>query len=410
MTTGLPNALPPHESQAFNSVQSKIFKWYERIIAGIILILVYLNIPEYTYAVINQAILPKYFYFLMCALLAPVVFFKIDQLLRYLISPYSLLILLLISINFISLIDANKDTVELVLTRNQLLLLSIMLGFFFSSISTGSFKSIFPFLLVINLACVVTNFIAPGLMYPLRTPGAVIGRAAGTFINPTQISEVLLITCLFAIPVVSRPYRIILTLSTGIGVALTFTRGSFVIGFLLFILLCATRKMPRLALVFPTLLLLFLPVLVANFNDYLLSREDLIFNVDDLLSRLDFFQTYVVNDVSALERFEVMNAALNLFFQNPLLGAGVGYTTLWPYRVGPHNQLLVLAAEYGVSGILLWLLLAVMLWKGRYFKDRAFQHMACFIFIGLSMFTHNILELAYWLLSISLLSRPSQTE
>lgn len=410
MNTLLNKALPFNNQPVFKAEQSKIFKWYERIVAALILILVYLNIPEFTYSVINSSILPKYFYFLMCVLVVPVAFFKVDRLMRYLTSPYSLIILLLASINFIQLIDGNKDIIEIAYTRNQLLLLFIIIGFFFSSIPSYSYRYIFPFLVVTNLALVITDFIQPGLIYPVRIPGAVIGRAAGTFINPTQISEILLITCLFALPVLSIPYRTIMALLVGLGVALTFTRGSFIVGFLFFLILFATRKILKIALVFPIVVLLFLPVLLNNFSDYLLSREDFILNVDNLLSRLDFFQTYEINDVSAVERLEVMEAALNLFFQNTFLGAGVGSTTLWPYRVGPHNQILVLAAEYGVTGLLLWVLLAMILWQGRYFKDRDFQHMACFIFIGLSIFTHNILELSYWLLSIALISQRSQTE
>jgi O-Antigen ligase. len=255
---------------------------------------------------------------------------------------------------------------------------------------------------------VLVDFIRPGFIHPINMPGAVNGRAGGTFISPTQMSEVLLITCLFAIQVVSVPYRLILTLLTGVGVALSFSRSSFIVGFLLFIMLCITRKIPKLALVVPITLLLFLPIVLVNFSDYLLSREDLSYDVDNLLTRLDFFQSYEVNDVSALERLEVMEAALNIFFQNPLLGAGIGATSLWSYWVGPHNQILMLAAEYGVMGLLLWVVLAIILWQGHYFKDQTFQHMACFIFMGISIFSHNILELPYWLLSIALISQPAR--
>jgi O-antigen ligase len=382
-----------------------IFMWYESIVATVILMIVFLNIPEYTYSVVNQSILPKYFYFGICAIVTPILFLKFVQLMRYLISPFSLLMLVLICINFSDLIDSSADVKSLIFTRNQFLLLAIILGFVFSTIQTECYKYVFPLLMIVNLVSVLVDFFIPGLIHPIDMPGTVIGRAAGTFINPTQMSEVLLIICLFAIPGARDPYRILLILLAGIGVTLTFTRGSFIVGFLFFIILSVTRKIPKSAFVFLVCLLCFLPILLANFSDYLLSRDDLIYDVDNILNRLDFFQSFEINDFSALERLEVMDAAVNLFFQNPLLGAGVGSTSLWSYKVGPHNQILVLAAENGIIGLLLWGSLAMILWRGHYFQDRTFQHTACFIFIAMSMFTHNILEFPYWLLSIALISQ-----
>ena len=64
----------------------------------------------------------------------------------------------------------------------------------------------------------------------------------------------------------------------------------------------------------------------------------------------------------------------------------------------------MLAAEYGVFGIALWVSLAVILWKGKYFQDKAFQLTAVTGFIFLSMFTHNIFDNLFWLLTFALVS------
>ena len=145
-------------------------------------------------------------------------------------------------------------------------------------------------------------------------------------------------------------------------------------------------------------------MLLGSFESYLEGREDLSEGLANLLARLEFFQDRVLDDDSALERAQVLEAGLDLFLENPIFGAGAGATDLWSLRVSTHNQLVMLAAEYGVFGIALWVSLAVILWKGKYFQDKTFQLTVVTGFVFLSMFTHNMFDYLYWLLTFALVS------
>jgi O-antigen ligase len=111
-----------------------------------------------------------------------------------------------------------------------------------------------------------------------------------------------------------------------------------------------------------------------------------------------------LHDESALERAEVLEAGLDLFLKNPIFGAGAGATDLWSLRGSTHNQLIMLAAEYGVFGIAVWVSLAVTLWKGKYFQDKTYQLTVVVGFVFFSMFTHNMFDFLYWLVTFALVS------
>jgi O-antigen ligase len=173
---------------------------------------------------------------------------------------------------------------------------------------------------------------------------------------------------------------------------------------LLWLFLLLRKGVPKYTLAAPFVALGALPSLLGSFESYLSGREDLAAGLGNILARLEFFQNRVLDDDSALERAQVLEAGLDLFRENPIFGAGAGATDLWSLRTSTHNQPVMLAAEYGVFGIVLWVWLAVILWKGMYFQDRRFQLVPLTGFIFLSMFTHNIFDYLYWLMTFALIA------
>jgi hypothetical protein len=380
------------------------FYCYSNTVIVIILILAYLDIPVYLYG-IGINILPKYFYYAFFVMVAPILLLKCKLLKQHLMSPFALWVLALVIFNFVYLIDANENVMNLVFTKNQILVLSVLLGFIFSVIPSESYERIFPILMTIVSALVIIDFFTPGIIYPLLTEGTVPGRAAGTLLNPTKAGEAILITCLFCISVVRVQYRMPLLFLAGMATFLTFSRGPLMIWISLFTLLLMTRRIPRRStIIFLVLILLALPILMSVFESYLQEREDFSSAGKNLLARIDFFESHDLEDDSALERMEVLNAGIELFLQNPIFGAGVGATTLWAHDVGPHNQLVVFAAEYGIMGIVFWAWLAVILWRGNYFQDKFFQYFAVFLFVTFTAFNHNMLDFFYWLFTFELVS------
>jgi O-antigen ligase len=379
---------------------------YEVAVLVVVLCLVYLGIPNYFYEI--EGFLPKYFYYAFFVALAPLLILRFRLLISYVLSPFSLwafaLIMLYIAHLMVALTDGDQTRADLIGTRIQYAVLAVVLGFACSITRTTSYEHIFAFLAVLTPTTVIVDFLHPGVFYPLGTEGTVLGRGAATFFNPTIAGEAMLLTFLLAIPVVRPRYRPVLLFLVGAGVIVTFSRAAILGWMLLWLFLVARKAVPKYTLAAPMVALGALPLLLGSFESYLEGREDLSAGFDNLLGRLEFFQDQALDDSSALERAQVLEAGLDLFLRNPVFGAGAGVTDLWPLPVSVHNQLVMLGAEYGVFGIALWMWLAVILWKGKYLQDKTFQLPVVIGFAFLSMFTHNMFDFLYWLLTFALIS------
>ncbi|MGH8520350.1 MAG: O-antigen ligase family protein [Gammaproteobacteria bacterium] len=386
----------------------RLLDLYTTSVLVVILCLVYLDIPGYIQER-NESFLPKYFFYAFFVVVAPLLILRFRSLSSYVISPFSLwafaLIMLEIAHLLFALIDGDQSRASLIDTGIQYAALAVLLGFACSITRTTYYERIFPFLAVLIPTMVIVDFLNPGVFDPLGRPeGGGAGRAAATFINANKAGEAMLLTFLLAIPVLRLRYRALLLLLVGAGVILTFSRGA-ILGWMLLCLFLSLRKaVPKYILAVPLVALGVLPLLLGSFESYLGGREDLSGGRDNILARLEFFQDQVLDDDSALERAQVLEAGLDLFLQNPVFGAGAGATHLWSQRASTHNQPVMLAAEYGVFGITLWVSLAMILWKGKYFQDKTLQLTAAAGFVFLSMFTHNMLGLPYWLVTFALVS------
>jgi len=380
---------------------------YEVAVLVVILCWIYLEIANYI-STLDGSFEPKYFYYAFVVGVAPLLILRFRSLISYVISPFSLWALGWIALNIIhlllALIDGDQSRGDIIGTRIQYALLAVVLGFACSITRTTSYERIFPFLAVLIPITVVVDFLHPGMFYPFGTEGTVPGRAAATFFNPNKAGEAMLLTFLLAIPVLRPLYRALLLFLVGAGIILTFSRGAVLGWMLLWSYLVLRRGVPRYTRVVPLLALGVLPVLLVSFESYLAGRADLSEYLDNLLGRLNFFRSRVLDDDSALQRAQVLEAGLDLFLDQPIVGAGAAVTHLWSLQVSIHNQLVMLASEYGVFGIALWTSLAVLLWKGKYFTEKTFHLAAVTGFVFLSMFTHNMFDYLYWFLTFALVA------
>ena len=400
-----PDAGVPASASRYTS-RPGLFRLYQTSALVVILCLVYLDIPTYIHE-LREGFLPKYFFFAFLIIVAPLLIW-IRPLLRYLISPFSLWAFALIILNIghllVALSDGDEGRASLIETGIQYAILAVLLGFACSITRTTSYERIFPFVAFLIPTMVIADFLNPGLFYPLGIEGTVGGRAAATFTNPNKAGEAMLITLLLAIPVMRPPYRPVLLLLVGAGVILTFSRGAILGWISLWLFMLLRKAVPKYTLAIALVVLGGQAMLHASFENYLSGRSDLAAGLDDILGQLEFFQYLTLDDSSALQRMQVLEAGLALFLEHPIFGAGAGATHLWSLPASIHNQPVMLAAEYGVFGIALWLWLAVILWKGKYFRDRGFQLVPVIGFIFLSMFSHNVFDYLYWLMTFALLS------
>lgn len=382
---------------------SWLHSMYALILASV-LVMVYLNLPNYGNTM-NSALAPKYFYFAFAFLLFPL-FVQSKALTSYLLSPFVLWAFIFLILNLIHLLGgvAGSDftRAQLITMRIQYILLTVLLGFAFSYARTASYEWAFPLIATVAPAIVIFDFMAPGLLYPVGTPGTVPGRASATYINPTIAGEVILLAYVLALPALKMMYRTPLLILAGVGVTLTFSRSSIIAWVVLWVFLQARRLLPKSALLFIFIGLMAVPVLMAGFESYLEGRYDLAGSVSDLQERLNFFSEMKLNDHSSEGRSAMLQAGLDLYLGYPVEGAGAGATFVWSHPLGVHNQLILFAAEYGVAGLMLWLSMAVLIARGRYFQDRSLQLAVLFLFVFMSMFTHNMLDMLHWLLTLAL--------
>jgi O-antigen ligase len=375
---------------------------YATIVITMVISLVYLDIPSCIFAM-NSGILPKYFYYGLFVMIVPILLLKLKEFVLYLASPFSLWVFAEIIIHTLDLPDGSEVVADRIKELDQYLMLSLFFGFTFSVIRTESYEAIFRALAIIIPLLVLFDFISPGY-FPTDPETSVLGRASAMYVNPTRAGHAILYIALLAIPVTPVRFRMPLLLLVGAGVIVTFSRGPIMLWMLLGLFLLLTRTIPRSSLAFPLTIIISLPLLLNSFRGYLESRQDLNSSLDNIFGRLDFFRTQSLGEDSAQERLEVLHAGWNIFFDNPIFGAGTGATTFWSHRGGTHNQIAMVAAEHGILGIALWMWLIVILWRGTYFQDSRFQQVAAVGTFLASFFSHNMLIDLYYVLTYALVS------
>ncbi|MGZ8941565.1 MAG: O-antigen ligase family protein [Methylobacter sp.] len=389
------------------ATQVGLFSPYLTTAIIILFSLIYLDIPNYLF-VLNPAILPKYFYYSLAIIVAPFFLLKFREFVLYMASPFFLYIFAEIIIHSYDMIDGSESVVKLIVLNNQYLILSLLFGFTVSIARTESYEGIFPILAIAIPLLVIIDFIIPGAFYPMDTEMAVQGRASAMYINPTRAAEAILLTCLLAIPVIRLKYRMPLLLLAGGGLIVTFSRGPIIVWMLFWLFLLITRKLPKYCFVLAIGVLAVLPLSISIFKSYLLEHQDFEFVTNDIVERLDFFKSRSLQDNSAQERIDVLESGWKVFLEHPIFGAGTGVTyfqsNIWPHRANTHNQIVMLAAEQGIIGITLWIMLLALLWRGNYFQDKRFQLAAAILTFLMSFFNHLMLTELYWLITYALVS------
>ncbi len=368
----------------------------------------YLDIPNYIF-LLNSSILPKYLYYFLFVTVSPFIIFNFKEFLLYMASPYALWALAYSVLYSLDLLDGNDKVIDYIREIDQYLILSVFFGFAISLVRTDSFEYLFPILATISTACVITDFIKPEIFYPLGTELTVLGRASAMYINPTRAGEAIMLTSSLAIPVIPIHYRMLALFLAGIGVFVTFSRSAIIVWLLFCIFLLIARKTSKFSLIVLVFVITLLPLLIASFTNYVQDRQDLTWGSDNITERLDFFKKPNIEDDSGQERLQVLEAATEIFMNNPVFGAGTGITTFWSHRGGAHNQFLTIGAEHGIIGIALWIWLLVIMWRGKYFQDRIFQPISATMIFLFSFFTHNMINPLYWLITFALVSGRRQT-
>jgi O-antigen ligase len=379
--------------------------------ACIIIPLVYLDIPAYL-PTLNPLWLPKYWYYGFAIISLPALLVALHGrggFLAYPFTQWSIAMVSLMSVHLLlAIFDGETERTNIIQTDMQYVILGALLGIAFSAAPQRYYKFLFPILSIAINAMIILDFLNPGGFYAYDQSTAVVGRGAGTFINPNRAGEALVITLLLSISFFKGRNLLFVLLVCGIGALLTFSRATIIAWLLLWPFALYLRKLPSYAYGVLTSLFFIVPSLIAIVTSYILSSSEFMGASANIAERLDFFEKFSLGDQSAQERSAVLSAGIEAFLEHPLFGVGSGATDVW-IEGSTHNQPVRLAAEYGVSGLVLWGWLVRILWKGNWLGKKEYQIGFALFFIFFSMFSHNLLNSVYPIFTFALTSQKKKS-
>lgn len=389
---------------------SKLQKWSEiyTTIVGILSIsILFFDIANYLSVISGISTVVTYSTLIM--IIAPIIFLESNRVYRILGMPFiqwALVLSLLYVLHWIVAIALSTELVSstIAIDLSVLLVAAAMAGgiAFMDERPRRGLMIVIAFLLPVLVA---VDFFRPGVLYPIATEGAVLGRGAATFINANRAGEAVLLATILAVPLLPKRWRIVLLAVSAVGVVLTFSRAAMLGWAVVLVLLVFARFVPRRALLLPIVGATFLAAMSAVLISYVSGRADLEAGMTNLIDRVNFFQSGSLGDSSSLERLYVLEAGLQMFADNPVLGAGAGTTRHWHLRASTHNQLVLLAAELGLPGLMAFAGLLWIVYRGCYFQERRLQFASVLVILYFSLFSHNLFNSMHWLVMFSLVSQ-----
>lgn len=410
-------------SQQFNystplrvSAKTGVFDWvnaYISMLAVIAASVAYLDLAVYYQVLTGGAFLPKYAYFALGAAIAPLFILRNQTLWSYLKTPYVLCTFGLVVLNFAHWLfyamSDNPDAAGMVLTRIQYFVLAALIGFLLVQARPTLLGWTFVVLALVLTALQMIDFFMPGTVLPKDTLGVVIGRAASTLINANKAAESLVLLAVLGMAVLQPAWRIWLVLMVLPGVFLTFSRSGFLAWSIIVVAGFWFKLFSRSSYIIVLLFTLLVVSAAAGLLEFILSNVDSS-GLGNLYHRVMFFSTLDSNDFSAQERLTVAGFAFESFLSQPWFGNGAGYTHFWSFSdQAPHNQHLLILAEYGVAGYVLFIGLIVLMFRGvgyfRSMQSQAMSRVAFAVFLVFTLFSHNLFDHLYWLVTFAFLGQ-----
>lgn len=389
---------------------------YTDALAIVLATLFFLDLPVYLNLTVLKGIQPKHFYFVMTAAALPVFLARSTAAVRWLGSPFGIWMLALAGLNVAHLLGTLDPLApDIISTRAQTLVLMLMLTFVLSQARPQVLHAALPWIAIVVAAVVLVDFLAPEKILPRPLPDdlptgmphEIFARASGTLNNPNKAGEALVLLLMLSMPIARRGLGWIVIGLVCAAVAATVSRSAIAVLVLVLaagFVLGSLPRLPMLLLAGVVVLLVAVPTVLI---DYLSSRTEFGFgNMENLLGRLGSLTGGDFSDSSSAERFLVLSQGLSMFVENPFTGAGAAATDLWNLPVSVHNQAVLMLAEYGIIGGVLWLCMLLLpfarIVRGEAGLPQAL--LACLVLLVFSMATHNMLDFNYWLASIALIA------
>lgn len=284
------------------------------------------------------------------------------------------------------------------------LILAAFLLLFCNTKKTDQIQMAFAFIAIISVAINLYDFLFFNF-------SAVSGRAAGFYGNP-NISGRLIAMCMVAgISIVPRGMRLWYVLLCGLGVLVTFSRSSWLIwgvGFILLTWIGAIssvryRKVSVFLMAIAAIIVLTL-IFSGNLGEAVINSPLTNYLNANTSTRLEG----QLDDYAARERMAVIKEGLEQGAKAPLLGHGLGFTqepgSGWSSKVSTHNMYLLFWAEGGIFGltVYLWLIILLIRYSSEGGRVIALQYALA------GLFTHNLLDQPASLIMLAFALTPKE--
>jgi O-antigen ligase len=363
------------------------------------------NWPTYQYVVLG-GVVPIWYYALPAAIVLPIFFAKPETIVQVCREPLFWWFVFYVASGAVWLLLSQGFMED----ASQQWRLRVLALFFFFSIAVATVESKrFPLALGVLFTLVLASVfnwwdaLRPHLFVPLGIEGGAAGRGAGLFINSNRAAAFVLAATITLLPFIPLHLRGALLLLGFVGIAPTFSRSALLCAGITVMLAVALKLIKRAQVI---LLVLAIPLIVAGtavYYDVLLSSSDDP-NLSRIVQRLSWFQD-MQSDDSIEDRIYPAIRAWEMFLDAPVTGKGVGVTSRPSLGDGTHNMYLLLMAEQGFLGLLLYLsLIGLLAWRGWTLSREAVSpHVAD---VGRAMLLYATFITFYGFFSHSILEEP----
>jgi O-antigen ligase len=260
-----------------------------------------------------------------------------------------------------------------------------------------------------KIAVALTTLVSVGLnIYEVFEPmtfSKIPGRSSGLFENSNQSGAGIMLGMILAYGIIPSRLRVPFVVICGLGIVTTFTR-SAMLGWIVVTLFWMAQSGINLRKVRTMVLVAALGFgFVASpfWGDLQQSLETSGVLDMENLQRLSFFSSGTTADASAAQRKAVVEAGIAMFKERPLTGYGTGRFRYIPgFDQTVHNIYVAMMIDHGILGLFVlpsFLLAAVYRANAKTLELTG--PLVLFILLW-GMFSHNVMEERYILLSVAL--------
>jgi hypothetical protein len=350
-----------------NSLNQSRLQWYATNGAFLVSLIFLTNWPSYQFLMLGGPI-ALFYYLIPSLIIVPLVWLRPDTLRRFM-SESSLHWFLFYMISGLLWLMIAQGYLE---AENRQWRLRFLSFFFFCTGLILTAEAEHHKVARIIAACAVLaaitywlDFLFPFNFVPLGFEFANPGRGAGLFLNANSAAYALIVMCIAAMPFIDMRFRPAIFIIMVAGVIATFSRSAIIFSFVVFSSWIYFNQLKRRSLI---ILSISLPVvLFIGFGLFQFGLDAEGANLANLTERLNFFESAGEEryDFSAEERKHVADMAWEMFTNSPFFGEGIGSTVTWGATGSTHNMYLLLLADQGVFGGLLYLsFLSIIIFRG----------------------------------------------